>query len=173
MKLSTSEFVRRWCLHIQPHQLTKTRCFGGWSNSRREAYLAKMQSAYDMIDGSPVEEPSAEVIDSAASLCCEHCGGESLTLIGQERKPSWSVLLRLDSECSPWWYQASQELEEKRLWDAAMGEGFYAWYVAHVLRPSESAREIEPPYCRSPKQLLLPGLDDVADKAGTYYANSL
>ena len=172
MKLSTSKFVRRWCLHIQPHQLTKTRCFGGWSNSRREAYLAKMQSAFDMIGGSPVEEPSAEVIDSAASLCCEHCGGESLTLIGQERKPSWSVLLRLDSQCSPWWYQASQELEEKRLWDAAMGEGFYAWYVAHVLRPSESARELEPPYCRSPKQLLLPGLDDVADKAGTYYANS-
>ena len=35
MKLSTSKFVRRWCLHIQPHQLTKTRCFGGWSNSAR------------------------------------------------------------------------------------------------------------------------------------------
>src|SRR6056297_1360167 len=32
--LKTAEFVRRWCLHIQPDQLTKTRTWGGWSNTR-------------------------------------------------------------------------------------------------------------------------------------------
>lgn len=36
--LSTVEFVRSWCLHIQPDQLTKTRYFGGWSNSRQATY---------------------------------------------------------------------------------------------------------------------------------------
>jgi len=36
--LRTTEFVRRWCLHIQPDQLTKTRSFGGWSNHRLAAY---------------------------------------------------------------------------------------------------------------------------------------
>ena len=31
--LTIHEFVRRWCLHIQPEQLTKSRYFGGWSNA--------------------------------------------------------------------------------------------------------------------------------------------
>ena len=152
MTLSRAEFVRRWCLHIQPHQLTKTRCFGGWANSRRQGYLAQLESvSVDL--GSIID-----MTDDPKPLCCEHCGGESLTLIGQDRKPSWSLLLGLDSECSPWWYRASQELEEKRLWDAVMGEGFYDWYEAHVLRPSESAREIELDDSPRQVQLTLPGL---------------
>lgn len=36
--LSTVEFTRRWCLHIQPDQLTKTRYFGGWCSRKRTQY---------------------------------------------------------------------------------------------------------------------------------------
>jgi hypothetical protein len=49
--ISTQEFVRRWSLHIQPSQLTKTRYFGGWSNPRRQSpscpswYAESLQSA--------------------------------------------------------------------------------------------------------------------------------
>ena len=179
--LSVDQFVRRWCLHIQPHQLTKTRCFGGWSNSKREAYRQRMRSAMTATGGAagPVLESSAEP-DSVAvkaplqskPVCCESCGSESLRLSHQHRKPSWSELLGLDSQCSPWWYAASQEKEEKRLWDEAMGEGFYDWYIAHVLRPSESARHvIETPV--SPKvQLRLPGMELDREQAGRFYADS-
>ena len=90
----------------------------------------------------------------------------------QERKPRWSELLGLDSQCSPWWYAASQEKEEKRLWDEAMGAGFYDWYVAHVLRPPESAKDvIETPI--SPKvQLPLPGMEHAREQAGSFYVDS-
>jgi hypothetical protein len=43
--LPTLEFVRRWCLHIQPDQLTKTRSWGGWSNTRAERYREQCQQA--------------------------------------------------------------------------------------------------------------------------------
>ena len=179
--LSVDEFMRRWCLHIQPHQLTKTRCFGGWSNSRRATYRQRMRSALTAVDGaaglvlgSSAEPDSIAVAAKLQSkpLCCDSCGSESLRLSHQQRKPRWSELLGLDSQCSPWWYAASQEKEEKRLWDQAMGDGFYDWYVAHVLRPSESARDgIERAVSRQ-TQLRLPGMESDQQQAGSFYVDS-
>ncbi len=177
--LSTGEFVRRWCLHIQPHQLTKARCFGGWANSRREGYQRRIDAALAIrgVSDPVAGEPSATSADLEAKvkkkeLCCESCGSKSLTLVNQRCKPSWSELLRLDSECSPWWYAESQEREEKRLWDEAMGDGFYAWYVAHAKGVIESAREsnaVTPP---AKIQLLLPGMSPSPQQAGNFYADS-
>lgn len=176
--LSTEEFIRRWCLHIQPHQLTKTRCFGGWSNSKRTDYLKRMWSAIrsdqPFAPELPVETASAEEQPekNGKPLSCQSCGSECLRLTQHQPKPSWSELLRLDSECSPWWYAESQQREEKRLWDGAMGEGFYDWYVEYVLSPTESARP--PVLTRPPKerQLLLPGIDVHYQNAGSYFADS-
>ena len=39
--LKLDDFVRRWCLHIQPDQLTKTRYLGGWSGQHRVTYMAR------------------------------------------------------------------------------------------------------------------------------------
>ena len=172
--LSTEEFMRRWCLHIQPQQLTKSRCFGGWSSSHSKAYGEAMRS---LVGETPTRETAAAECSAAeeepqASICCEHCGSESLRLSVHTPKPSWSKLLALDSQCSPWWYAESQELEEKRLWDAAMGEGFYDWYVAHVLSPPESARESEEMAPSPPVQLSLPGFGAEHENAGSFYADS-
>ena len=179
MTLSTDEFVRRWCLHIQPHQLTKTRCFGGWSNSKQDRYQSLMAAFVTAGESSGTEEitSSAEGIESATyadrvSLCCECCGSESLTLSAQHAKPSWSKLLALDSQCSPWWWGESQEREEKRLWDKSMGEGFYDWYVAEVLRPPESARDTAEENPAPVTQLLLPGLDTEPESTGNPLAGS-
>lgn len=142
MTLSTEEFVRRWCLHIQPQQLTKSRCFGGWNNSKRKRYQAVMAACIE-VDESMQEsdmQSTDSSVDSATQgdrgkLCCESCGSESLTLSALSPKPSWSNVLGLDSQCSPWWWGESQERHEKQQWDEAMGAGFYDWYVAEVLRP--------------------------------------
>ena len=45
--LSRDEFVRRWCLHVQSNQLTKTRYFGGWSNTLKDGYLERCAMALD------------------------------------------------------------------------------------------------------------------------------
>jgi len=56
-----------------------------------------------------------------------------------------------------------------------MGEGFYDWYVAEVLRPPESASESS----ESSKsatgrmvQLLLPGIDLEAEITSSFYDDS-
>jgi len=177
--LSSEEFVRRWCLHIQPPQLTKTRCFGGWSNSKRARYQQRME-AFQVPGESSAELErgrSCEGIESEASLdrpnvCCDSCGSQSLTLSAQQPKPSWSVLLGLDSQCSPWWYAESQEREEKRLWDAAMGEGFYDWYVAEIKRPLESARDAAKAKVCHPLQLSLPGMETHWAPVGSFSDDS-
>ena len=136
--------------------------------------MTAMGGAAGPVLESPAEPDSVAVKapPERKPVCCESCGSESLRLSQQQGKPRWSKLLGLDSQCSPWWYAASQEKEEKRLWDQAMGEGFYDWYIAHVFRPSESAREvIQTP--ASPKvQLPLPGMDLAAAQAGSFYADS-
>jgi hypothetical protein len=175
LTLSTEEFVRRWCLHIQPHQLTKTRCFGGWANSKHQDYRQRMESA--LAKETKAEQTTLELKATLQEkrLCCESCSSKSLRLSKQQSKPSWSVPLGLDSQCSPWWYAESQEREEKRLWDEAMGEGFYDWYVAHVLRPSESARDLSDSSDSAscpPVQLLLPGIGIDPEKPGDFYADS-
>ena len=48
--MSTREFVQRWCQHIQPNQLTKSRYFGGWSNNRLATYLDQCVAAMDASD---------------------------------------------------------------------------------------------------------------------------
>jgi hypothetical protein len=132
--------------------------------------LADGETAAAMLASEASSEPEAGL--EQAALCCQSCGSESLTLSRRQRKPSWSVLLDLDSQCSPWWYAESQEREEKRLWDQAMGEGFYDWYVAHVLGPSESARDgIETSDCPQ-VQLRLPGMELEREQAGRFYADS-
>lgn len=164
--LKTPEFVRRWCLHTQPDQLTKTRSWGGWSNTRAEAYREQCRVA---LEASPVAgsqrfqdagEFEAEMASrESASICCEHCGSESLRLIEEFAKPSWEQLLSRGSECSPRWYAASQKLDDIRFWDAAMGEGFSEWYEWYLKSELESARE-STPLVDQPIQRSLPGFDD-------------
>lgn len=176
MTLSTQEFIRRWCLHIQPSQLTKTRCFGGWAYSKRADYQCRVESALSA-SNPDARSPEPDLDETCLKpkgdgLCCQACGSESLTLVHETRKPSWSDILGLDSECSPWWYRESQEREEKRLWDEAMGDGFYAWYIAHVRKPSKGARAPSESTDCSQVQPMLFDLDVSAHQTGNFYADS-
>ncbi len=163
--LNTSEFVRRWCLHIQPDQLTKTRSWGGWSNTRAEAYREKCRTALEESSIAPLQEVSGDrerddqwaLAEPASSLSCEHCGSESLRLIERFAKPSWETLFSRGSKYSPRWYAESQQLDDIRFWDGAMGEGFSHWYEWYLKSESESARELAESI--PPTQLALPGFE--------------
>jgi hypothetical protein len=145
--LSTPEFIRRWCLHILPKELTKTRQFGGWSNTKAESYLAKCRSSLTTAEGSEARRLDllSDEVDSIESepestLCCEHCGSESLRLTHEYEKRPWSEILGRDSQDSPRWYRESQEKDDIRFWDGAMGEGFSEWYAWYLKSRIESAR---------------------------------
>src|SRR5690606_23692582 len=63
VRLSTIEFIRRWCLHIQPDQLTKTRYFGGWSSGKRTAYLARCRQLLGAAETDTDNEPLPTAAD--------------------------------------------------------------------------------------------------------------
>ena len=172
--LPCCEFIRLWCLHIQPDQLTKTRYFGGWCNQRRATYLQQCRellgtpatdgvaeaAAPNSEDLSSSEEPSME--DAASSgeslLRCRLCDAPSLQRIGETAKPSWSeVLDHLDPRCPLWYAEIGQENQRQYLQET-YGVDYEDWYLETRV---ESAREAaaEPP----PLQLYLPGLSPVRD----------
>ncbi|PNY36345.1 hypothetical protein C2E31_13515 [Rhodopirellula baltica] len=103
--------------------------------------------------------------DEERKLRCTSCGSESVVLSEVLAKPSWAVVLSAESQCSPWWYRESLKRREKRLWDAAMGDGFYDWYTAHLKSMGEGAREA--PECNSNwLQPYLPGIGILSETDG-------
>lgn len=167
--IPTDEFVRRWCLHIQPSRLTKTRYFGGWCNPRRESYLERcatqMEAARVPIDDqalefTPTEQTStahAEKADNELPTC-SHCGSERLQRLETTRKPSWKDVLGRHAESCPSWYAESLEADERRSWDETFGAGFYDWYLEESAYAFAATPNPDP----QPVQLYLPGLESLS-----------
>jgi hypothetical protein len=85
-------------------------------------------------------------------------------MVNEIEKPSWSSVFSRRSECSPGWYRESQEIDDLRFWDAAMGEGFSDWYAWYLKSGIESAREAKQrvgPFhpVDAATQLTLPGIE--------------
>lgn len=123
--LPTLEFVRRWCEHIQPEQLTKTRYFGGWCSRNRTEYQARCRDLLGQaskIQGSQVQDlspstdlsvpqkQSSDATDMTLDLLCHSCGSDRLRFIGSTPKPSWSsILTHLDTRCPSWYAEADYQ----------------------------------------------------------------
>jgi hypothetical protein len=175
--IPTSEFVRRWCMHIQPDQLTKSRYFGGWSNNRLGEYLDRCVRAMDA-SNVPLRAGATEFdphefepdtlgddwlgdtglgdADDSDELKCRKCGQDSLREIRVMSKPSWRDIFAHGSEPCPAWYAASLEKDGREFWDGAYGEGFNDWYLEMLV---ESAKEkAAEPVKRGFTQPCLPGL---------------
>jgi hypothetical protein len=115
IRLSQLEFTRRWCLHILPSGYTRTRRFGGWSNTRRKAYLTRFEvllKKSDVLsppatdsalpDESQATFPSPENTDASDHGTCPTCGA-ALIPHSESRKPSWRSVM--SSPDRPHWYQ--------------------------------------------------------------------
>lgn len=159
--LRINDFVRRWCLHIQPVQLTKTRYVGGWSNQLRANYMARCQQALEssdrLIDNESADQQTDVNADSQTdtpALECPHCGGSQLKLIAETPKPSWKELFWRESETCPPWYAKLQRADHRRFWSEAYGEDYYDWYLETQV---EGAKESEP-VAAPPIQSYLPGM---------------
>ncbi len=114
--LSRTEFTRRWSLHILPRGYTKTRRYGGWSNTRRDQYLercSKQLAAFDAplssgatefgpLDPTESSDFSADQSTDAAHSCI-HCNGPMILQAIQD-KPGWAHIM--SSPHRPSWYEA-------------------------------------------------------------------
>jgi len=95
VSLPVLEFMRCWTLHILPKGFTKSRCYGDWSNTRRQAY----QQQCERLQPTP-EPPTVDVADSDQpasesppdeTVKCPHCQTE-MVLESHTRRPSWREL---------------------------------------------------------------------------------
>jgi hypothetical protein len=166
--LTTMEFVRRWCEHIQPDQLTKTRYFGGWCSRNRTRYQSRcleLQGSSPAPRHAHTDEPmeltlaSCESGQDVSDLKCETCQGESLRLIRSTPKPSWSsVLTHFDSRC-PSWYAEREYTSFCVDLEREYGIGYEDWCLEMGIESPmrvPSVVPIAPP--ATYHQLYLPGL---------------
>jgi len=165
--LATTEFIRRWCNHIQPDQLTKTRYFGGWSSPKRTAYLARCQQLLEQAERDssddglcPTNDRLSDDQTADAELPrCPYCDEPALRLIRESAKPSWSdVLNHLDPRC-PKWYAALDFQEHCRYLMETHGVDYEDWYLETQV---ESAMKPAPPP-PPPIQLYFPGMYPALD----------
>jgi hypothetical protein len=173
--LPTLEFVRRWCEHIQPDQLTKTRYFGGWCYRKRKEYQTKcrrlLSPTEQELEVAPTEEPpvasgssSAETPESLSKRACPCCGSRWLRLIGAIDKPSWSeVLSHLDHRC-PEWYAETEHQEFCAYLDREYGISYEDWYLEMRIESpmrdrGEGVGERGKGMEQLARQLYLPGLE--------------
>lgn len=107
--LTTTEFTRRWSLHVLPKGYTKTRRFGGWSNTHRDEYLEQSSRQLEAIDAflsatatefGPFDD--VETTDEESCKACPHCGGEMILQRAADR-PSWRDVMA--SKDRPTWYR--------------------------------------------------------------------
>ena len=173
--LSLNQFIQRWCLHILPEQLTKTRYFGGWSNNRRDKYMARCRASLKQLgrlesdhqaeaeteceagtlpNGNDRILPGATEAKSTTAFKCSHCGSDSLALVSETPKPSWREVFWRESETCPAWYATLQREEHRLYWIAEYGKDIYDCYMQSWV---ESAKEKTTP-AQPDLQPYLPGL---------------
>lgn len=106
--LSTTEFTRRWSLHVLPKGYTKTRRYGGWSNPRREVYREQCRQQLALIEvplspDAAAFDPLNDPADTVESPCptCPHCHGEMIPQ-GPRNKRPWHDIM--NSPARPRWY---------------------------------------------------------------------
>lgn len=189
--LPTTEFIRRWCLHIQPAQLTKTRYFGGWSGRKRTRYLEYCQELLGSTEFHPAEidqleewgqredgEPAAEPeqCDSqadpaeAAAPRCPRCQDARMRLVELIPKPPWrEVLWHHDSRC-PAWYAEQERAAWERYLEEEYGIDDATWRVGMGIESAiweePDSKDLEqgpdePPSPSPDLQRYLPGLEPV------------
>jgi Putative transposase len=95
-----SEFIDRWCDHIQPRQLTKTRYFGGWSNQNREGYLKACRRLLGIEDPPPAPAPE----EPSQLFHCPKCDKPTMKHLCEIPKPSWRELFSGRDDRCPAWY---------------------------------------------------------------------
>ncbi|TWU05371.1 hypothetical protein Poly21_57220 [Allorhodopirellula heiligendammensis] len=171
--LTTLEFVRSWCIHIQPDQLTKTRYFGGWSNSQQASYqqrciddmnAAELPYAAGAMEFPPAEPEATE--PRSTQPTCPRCEQATLRVVSTTPRPSWREIFSRGSKTMPAWYSGSLQGSDRAFWDGANGDGFYDWYLKHQVEGAYAVAAATLDSESAPSsQAMLPGLE-----SGGYYA---
>jgi len=76
MRLSTSEFIRRFLIHVLPDRFHRIRHYGLLASSSRKANIAKARTLLGAQTAKQDDPPVAEVIPLTLREPCPDCGGQ-------------------------------------------------------------------------------------------------
>jgi hypothetical protein len=106
-RLSGRQFIERWSQHILPKGFTKSRCYGGFHNTKRAAYLEQCRQLLPAVSDQPpaaqVPTTPGEAPTVIAKRNCPRCESEMIRL-GETVRESWGKIL--DGPNRPDWYHA-------------------------------------------------------------------
>lgn len=112
VRISNTEFVRRWSLHILPKGYTKTRRFGGFSNTHRKRYLAECRDLIKPFTTESTRQPGAatdsiaseELTDQASHPKCLNCPNCEMPMVclSTTRRLGWRDVM--SDIHRPHWY---------------------------------------------------------------------
>jgi hypothetical protein len=114
VELSGVEFTRCWTLHILPKGFTKTRCYGGYSSTKRADFIAlcnrlrppppsPTSAQADPQQADPQRDDPTELAakdQTETSPCCSVCG-IPMQLSRETYRPSWRELF-YGPDHQPW-----------------------------------------------------------------------
>jgi len=91
--MSGVEFTRNWSMHILPKGFTRSRFFGGWTNTKRRDYLELVASLQPKSDQVPSEDEEKQPSDiqEKKQKACPKCASP-MELVSSSQRPSWSEL---------------------------------------------------------------------------------
>lgn len=108
VELSGVEFTRRWSLHILPKYFVKSRRYGGYSNTKRKAYLERCSHLLDInLSEQPATDEQGMPADTSVetkerSVECPHCR-QPMRCIMATHRPSWSLTMH-GIHRPPWYH---------------------------------------------------------------------
>jgi len=76
MRLSTSEFIRRFLIHVLPDRFHRIRHYGLLASSGRKANIAKARALLGAQTAKQDDPPAAEVTPLSLREPCPNCGGQ-------------------------------------------------------------------------------------------------
>jgi hypothetical protein len=88
VELPGKEFVRRWSMHILPKGYTRTRCYGGYHGSKRQAYGKRCRELLPPPSSQPVASPQRSERIEPTLRVCPRCLIPMCCIVNH-RRPSW------------------------------------------------------------------------------------
>jgi hypothetical protein len=76
MRLATSEFIRRFLIHVLPEGFHRIRHYGLLASSRRKINIAKVRTLLGAQRAEQEDPKTAEIIPLTLREPCPDCGGE-------------------------------------------------------------------------------------------------
>jgi hypothetical protein len=89
--LKGTEFVRRWAMHILPKGYTRSRAYGGYHGTKREAYLDRCRELLGIAGNDPATADNHLADHEAAGPTCPRCE-IAMQCIHQQARPSWKTI---------------------------------------------------------------------------------